>query len=65
MLEYGDEYALMVIDEVNNAIPNMTSAKLKEKTINGLIKRDILKHILKVEMVLQFAILLMKSFKIH
>ena len=31
----------MVIDEIKNSIPNITSKKFKEKIIKGLINRDI------------------------
>ena len=41
LLEYENEYALVVIDKIKNSIPNITSKKFKEKIIRGLINRDI------------------------
>ena len=34
----------MVIDEIKNSIPNITSKKFKEKIIKGLINRDIFEY---------------------
>ena len=44
LLEYENEYALVVIDEIKNFIPNITSKKFKEKIIRGLINRDIFEY---------------------
>ena len=44
LLEYENEYALVVIDEIKNSIPNITSKKFKEKIIRGLINRDIFEY---------------------
>ena len=44
LLEYENEYALVVIDEIKNSIPNITSKKFKEKIIKGLINRDIFEY---------------------
>mgnify|MGYP000380270131 FL=1 len=44
LLEYENEYALVVIDEIKNFIPNITSKKFKEKIIKGLINRDIFEY---------------------
>ena len=41
LLEYENEYALVVIDKIKNSIPNITSKKFKEKIIRSLINRDI------------------------
>ena len=34
----------MIIDEIKNSIPNITSKKFKEKIIKGLINRDIFEY---------------------
>ena len=44
LLEYENEYALVVIDEIKNSIPNITSKRFKEKIIKGLINRDIFEY---------------------
>ena len=44
LLEYENEYAIVVIDEIKNSIPNITSKKFKEKIIKGLINRDIFEY---------------------
>ena len=44
LLEYENEYAIVVIDETKNSIPNITSKKFKEKIIKGLINRDIFEY---------------------
>jgi len=44
LLEYENEYALVIIDEIKNSIPNITSKKFKEKIIKGLINRDIFEY---------------------
>ena len=44
LLEYENEYALVVIDEIKNSIPNITSKKFKEKIIRGLINGDIFEY---------------------
>ena len=44
LLEYENEYALVVIDEIKNFIPNITSKKFKEKIIRSLINRDIFEY---------------------
>ena len=44
LLEYENEYALVVIDEIKNSIPNITSKKFKEKIIRSLINRDIFEY---------------------
>ena len=44
LLEYENEYALVVIDEIKNFIPNITSKKFKEKIIRGLINKDIFEY---------------------
>ena len=44
LLEYENEYAIVVIDEIKNSIPNIVSKKFKEKTIKGLINRDIFEY---------------------
>ena len=44
LLEYGDEYAVVIIDEIKNFIPNITSKKFKKEIIKNLIKRDIFEH---------------------
>ncbi len=44
LLEYENEFALVIIDEIKNSIPNIVSKKLKEKIIKGLINRDIFEY---------------------
>ena len=44
LLEYENEYAIVVIDEIKNSIPNITSKKFNEKIIKGLINRDIFEY---------------------
>ena len=44
LLEYENEYAIVVIDEIKNSIPNIVSKKFKEKIIKGLINRDIFEY---------------------
>ena len=44
LLEYENEYALVVIDEIKNSIPNIASKTFKEKIIKGLINRDIFEY---------------------
>ena len=44
LIEYENEYALVIIDEIKNSIPNITSKKFKEKIIKGLINRDIFEY---------------------
>ena len=44
LLEYENEFALVIIDEIKNSIPNITSKKFKEKIIKGLINRDIFEY---------------------
>lgn len=44
LLEYNNEYVLVVIDEIKNSIPNITSKKFKEKIIRDLIKRGIFEY---------------------
>ncbi len=44
LLEYGNEYTLLIIDEIKNSIPNITSKKFKEKIISSLINRDIIEY---------------------
>jgi len=44
LLEYENEYVIVVIDEIKNSIPNITSKKFKEKIIKGLINRDIFEY---------------------
>ena len=44
LLEYENEFALVIIDEIKNSIPNIVSKKFKEKTIKGLINRDIFEY---------------------
>ena len=44
LLEYENEYAIVVIDEIKNSIPNIASKKFKEKIIKGLINRDIFEY---------------------
>jgi peptidyl-prolyl cis-trans isomerase D len=41
LLEYENEFALVVIDEIKNSIPNIVSKRFKEKIIKDLINRDI------------------------
>jgi len=44
LLEYENEYALVVIDEIKNSIPNIASKKFKEKIIRSLINRNIFEY---------------------
>jgi len=44
LLEYENEFALVIIDEIKNSIPNIASKKFKEKIIKGLINRDIFEY---------------------
>ena len=44
LLEYENEFALVIIDEIKNSIPNIVSKKFKEKIIKGLINRDIFEY---------------------
>ena len=44
LLEYENEYALVIIDEIQNSIPNIASKKFKEKIIKGLINRNIFEY---------------------
>ena len=44
LLEYENEYVIVVIDEIKNAIPNIVSKIFKEKIIKGLINRDIFEY---------------------
>jgi peptidyl-prolyl cis-trans isomerase D len=44
LLEYENEFVLVVIDEIKNIIPNIVSKKFKEKIIKDLINRDIFEY---------------------
>ena len=44
LLEYENEFALVIIDEIKNSIPNIISKKFKEKIIKDLINRDIFEY---------------------
>ena len=44
LLEYENEFALVIIDEIKNSIPNIVSKKFNEKIIKGLINRDIFEY---------------------
>ena len=44
LLEYENEFALVIIDDIKNSIPNIVSKKFKEKIIKGLIDRDIFEY---------------------
>jgi len=44
LLEYENKYAIVVIDEMKNSIPNISSKEFKEKIIRGLINRDIFEY---------------------
>ena len=44
LMEYENEYTLVVIDEIKNFIPNIASKKFKEKIIKNLINRDIFEY---------------------
>ena len=44
LLEYENEYALVIIDEIKNSIPNISSKKFKEKIIKGLMNRVIFEY---------------------
>ena len=44
LLEYENEFALVIIDEIKNSIPNIVSKKFKEKIIKGLINRNIYEY---------------------
>lgn len=44
LLEYENEYALVIIDEIKNSIPDITSKKFEEKIIKNLINRDIFEY---------------------
>ena len=41
LLEYENEYALVIIDKIENSIPHTASKKFKEKIIRGLVDRNI------------------------
>ena len=42
LIEFETEYVLLVIDEIKNVIPNITSENFKRKIYRRLIERDIL-----------------------
>ena len=44
LLEYENEFALVIIDEIKNSIPNIASKKFKEKIIKDLINRNIFEY---------------------
>jgi peptidyl-prolyl cis-trans isomerase D len=44
LLEYENEFALVIIDEIKNSIPKITSKKFKEKIMKALINRDIFQY---------------------
>ena len=44
LLEYENEFALVIIDEIKNSIPNIVSKKFREKIIKALINRDIFEY---------------------
>ena len=44
LLEYENEFALVIIDEIKNSIPNIVSKKFKEKIIKSLINKDIFEY---------------------
>ncbi len=44
LLEYENEFALVIIDDIKNSTPNIVSKKFKEKIIKGLIDRDIFEY---------------------
>ena len=44
LFEHEDEYALVIIDEIKNSIPNIASKKFKKKIIKALINRDIFEY---------------------
>jgi peptidyl-prolyl cis-trans isomerase D len=44
LLEYENEYALVIIDEIKNSIPNIVSKKFKEKIVKNLINKDIFEY---------------------
>ena len=44
LLEYENEFALVIIDEIKNSIPNIVSKKFNEKIIKGLINRNIFEY---------------------
>ncbi len=44
LLEYENEFALVIIDEIKNSIPSIVSKKFKEKIIKDLINKDIFEY---------------------
>jgi len=44
LLEYENEFALVIIDEIQYSIPNIASKKFKEKIIKSLINKNIFEY---------------------